>query len=104
MKQSFNLLLSAVLLVTGAFLFGCQTSTERVEAAKDNVEDAKQELQDVKKDVAEEASKVASAEEWLKFKTESDEQIRKNEVRIAELKVKMKKPGKTLDDAYAKSI
>jgi len=80
-------------LVTGAIFTGCQTQAEKRESAKENLQDAKVEAQ-----------KVATAEEWELFKSESEVRIIENENRIAELKVKMKKPGKVLDTQYEKRI
>ena len=44
------------------------------------------------------------AEEWKEFKNDSEIKIRNNEIRIAELKAKMNKPGTTLDPLYEKRI
>ena len=50
------------------------------------------------------AIKVANAEEWSVFKSDAEIKIKENEVRIGELKVKMKKSGKTFDAMYDKNI
>ena len=50
------------------------------------------------------AIKVANAEEWRVFKSDAEIKIKENEVRIGELKVKMKKSGKTFDAMYEKNI
>lgn len=96
--------LSALLILAMAVFSGCQSSSEKVDNAKENVADAKEELKEVQQEVNADAVKVANAAEWQAFKNESEEMIRKNEIRITELKVKMKKPGTTFDAAYAKNI
>jgi chromosome segregation ATPase len=95
---------AAMLILSVAVFTACQSSSEKVDNAKENVEEAKEELEDVRQEVNADAVKVANAAEWQAFKNESEEMIRKNEIRITELKVKMKKPGTTFDAAYAKNI
>ena len=63
-------------------------------------EDLKEEVKDANAD----AVKKANAEEWKEFKAKSNEEIKENEKKIAELKVKLKKPGKMLDPMYEKRI
>lgn len=48
--------------------------------------------------------RVATTEEWAAFKADAEEKIEANEKRIAELKVKLKKPGKVLDKVYEERI
>jgi chromosome segregation ATPase len=98
-----NFLVSLMILAV-AILGGCQSSAEKVENAKDNVDEAKEKLQEVKEEVHADAVKVANEEEWIAFKTETELQIKANENRIAELRAKMKKSGKTFDEMYEKNI
>lgn len=49
-------------------------------------------------------TKVDNANEWLKFKAESQVKILDNEKRIADLKVQMNKPRKTFDGLYRTRI
>lgn len=51
-----------------------------------------------------EVKKAAIAEEWKAFKIYGDSIINENNERIAELKLKMKKTGKSIDAQYEKSI
>jgi len=92
------------LLLSGTIITGCKSTAEKEDAAKDNVEDAKENLKEVQADANAQAQKIATAEEWSAFKSESEEKIAKNEARIAELKVKLKKPGTILDPVYEKRI
>jgi chromosome segregation ATPase len=104
MKKILFILGTACALIAGLIFTGCQTSTQKEEAAKEKVQDAKEDLKEVQKDVSEDANKAASAEEWKIFRNETEIKISKNENRIAELKIKMKKPGKILDPLYEKRI
>ena len=98
-----NFLVSLMVLAM-AILGGCQSSAEKVDAAKENVEEAKEELQEVKAEVQADAIKVANAEEWSVFKSDAEIKIKENEIRIGDLRVKMKKSGKTFDAMYEKNI
>lgn len=83
--------------IAGTILTGCQTSDQKEQTAQDALDEAKA-------DETAAAQKVASAEEWQTFKAESETKINDNEIRIAELKEKMKKSGKTMDALYAQRI
>lgn len=92
------------MLVAGAVLTGCDSSSKKEETAKEDVQNVKQDLREVQKDTIKEAQDKANAEEWTAFKTETKLKIKANDVRIAELKLKLKKPGKVLDPIYAQRI
>lgn len=96
--------LALTMLIGGTIFTACQSSAQKQENADAKLQDAKEELKDVKQDANVEAQKEATAEEWTTFRNESQEKIWANEKQIAELKVKMNKPGKLLDAAYAKRI
>lgn len=91
-------------LMVGIFFTSCETASQSEEAAEAQVQEAQEELNDAKQDATFASQRAASAEEWRAFKAEIEEKIAKNENRIAELKIQLKEPGKTLDEAYAKSI
>lgn len=81
----------------GALLFvGCKPETKEEKESQEK-------LQEAKEDVAL-AKKNANAEEWQTFKDSTDSVISQNEIRIAELKVKMKNTGKAIDAKYEKNI
>jgi len=88
----------------GTLFTGCQSPAQKEEAARNNVLEAKQDLKEVQNDANAEAKKVANAQEWETFKNDAELIIRNNEIRIAELKVKLNKPGTTLDPIYEKKI
>ncbi len=82
-------------ILSGTIFTSCKTAAQKESAAKQNVTEAKQDLQE---------TKVDNANEWLKFKAESQAKILDNEKRIADLKVQMNKPGKTFDGLYRTRI
>jgi chromosome segregation ATPase len=93
------------MLILGHAVFsGCQSSAEKMDSANQKVEDAREDLKDAQQDASVVAVKVANAEEWAAFKAESEIAIKDNQVRIDDLKIKMKKPGQTFDAMYARNI
>lgn len=101
-KTIYNLALTVV--VAGTIFTSCDSAAKKEEAAKENVQDAKEELKDATKEANAEAVNTASAEEWKAFRDETDARISKNESYIAELRVRIKRPGKVLDPLYVKQI
>jgi capsule polysaccharide export protein KpsE/RkpR len=102
--------LVAIICIVGFILVGCKSSTEEEKAAQEKVQDAEENVQDAKENVQDakdslvSAKKAATAEEWRTFKNVTDSIINYNEARIAELKLKMKKTGKSIDAKYEKNI
>ena len=101
-KSIFTLALGT--LIAGTIFTSCDSAAKKEETAQQNVQDAKQDLKEAQKDANAEAVKTANAEEWKAFKEESELRIRDNNVHIADLRVKIKKPGKVLDPLYAQRI
>ncbi len=93
-----------MVLIVGITLTGCQSDESKIESAKEDVKDAKQDLKEAKEDANASVVKTATAEEWKAFRESTELQIKANEARIAELKIKMKKPGKALDEMYKTKI
>lgn len=89
--------LAAAAFIGGVSFSGCQTEAQREEAAQDRL-DASQVVEDAK------AVKVANTKEWQEFKSEFEAKIQDNEIRIFELKEKMKKSGKAMDEVFAQRI
>jgi len=104
MKRTTFILPVAISLAIAAFGFSCQSAAQKEKAALKEVQDAKEDLREVRNEANAEAQKIATAEEWKAFRIDADEKIRINDVRIAELRVKMKKPGVAFDELYAKKI
>jgi chromosome segregation ATPase len=96
--------IAITLLIAGTMLMSCESATRKEQAAAAKVEEAQKELQEAQQNAVLAAQRTADAEEWRIFKADVEEKIVKNENRIAELKVQLKKPGKALDEVYAKKI
>jgi DNA-directed RNA polymerase subunit N (RpoN/RPB10) len=90
--------------MAGIIFTGCKSATEKQKAAQDKVLDARKDLIDAKKDANAASIVVATEEEWAIFKKESELKIKENEIRIAELNAKIKKPGEIFDELYVKRI
>ena len=103
MKKSI-FILTAVVFIAGITFTGCKSNSDKEADAVENLKDASDNLDAVNEDAEQDAIKKANDEEWQTYKEEANKTISDNEVRIAELKSAMKKPGKTFDAAYAKSI
>lgn len=95
--------LVVVIFIAGIILVSCKFSTKEENASQEKVLDAKENVQDAKDSLVA-AKKAATAEEWQAFKDETESIINENEARIAELKLKMKKTGKSIDAKYKKNI
>ena len=104
MKKIILTFVVATAFLTGTILTGCQSSAQKEASARDNLQEAKQDLKNVQEDANAEAQKLANAEEWKTFKSDAEITIRNNEIRIADLKVKLNKPGTVLDPMYVKKI
>ena len=104
MKKIILTLVVATAFLTGAILTGCQSPAQKEASARDNLKEAKQDLKDVQKDANAEAQKLANAKEWETFKSDAEITIRNNEIRIADLRVKLNKQGTMLDPMYEKKI
>lgn len=96
MKKPIITLVAIATLFSGTIFTSCGPSTPKEEAAQAQVKQANEELLD--------ARKAATAEEWKAFKDESEVKIKENEIRIAELKAKIKKSGKELEALYEEKI
>ncbi len=103
MKKQMASLIWALGL-SGAFLMGCTSTSQDEEAAQQKLREAQEELVQAKEELAEARQRRATEEEWRAFKLETDERLIKNDNRIAELKIQIKKPGKTPDQVYVKQI
>lgn len=103
MKKSI-FTLGVSILMAGVIFTGCDNVAQKEADAKEDVQEAKQDLKEVQQDAQADANKVASAEEWKSFQNDTEARIKINEGRIAELKMKMKKPGTVLDPLYARKI
>lgn len=104
MKKTIITIAVALMLIAGSVFTGCKSPAQKEENAQGEVQDAQEDLNEARNDANTETQKVATAEEWSAFKSDADLKIKSNEVRIAELTVKMNKPGEILDPIYKKRI
>ena len=93
----------AMLIVSGSFI-GCQSPSEKKESAEKDLQEAKEDLREAQQEVADSIHRAATVEEYEAFKAEAQVKMKKNEDRIAELRVKKSKPGKVLDEYYESRI
>jgi outer membrane murein-binding lipoprotein Lpp len=103
-KKAIIIRTLAIAIIAGGIFTGCMSQAQKEEAARVKVENAKSDLKDAKIEANSIALKTATAEEWKIFKSESEVKIKDNDVRIAELKVQLNKPGRLLDPLYVKRI
>ena len=94
----------AILFITVGLLSSCRSPEQQKKAADAQVVIANNNLDTEIMNANNLAEKAATAEELKTFKLESDLKIKNNEVRIAELKLKMNKPGVVPDKVYEKKI
>ncbi|NTW24905.1 MAG: hypothetical protein HGA37_09410 [Lentimicrobium sp.] len=104
MKKSIFMIAVASMLIAGSVFTACKSSTQKEEDAQAELQDAQENLNEAQNNANAEVQNVATAEEWAAFKTEADLKIKNNEKRIAELTLKMNKPGEVLDPLYKARI
>jgi uncharacterized protein YeaO (DUF488 family) len=97
MKAMIFVLVAAALFTGGISFSGCQTAAQKEQAAQDKLE-ASRLVEEAK------AIELAKAKEWNEFKSEYEAKIQDNEIRILELKEKMRKSGKKVNEALAQRI
>ena len=98
------LTLTLTVIIAASMLVSCQSSAEKEKAAQQKLEKDKIELEKTQMEAKAKANREAIAAEWASFKVSTEIKIAENEATIADLKVKMKKSGKTLDKLYEKKI
>jgi hypothetical protein len=95
----------AIITLTAELIFsGCQTQTRKIEYAIANGLEFNHNSKTGLKEVSEELKKAVNAQDWMMFKKASEFKIRDNDIRIAELKVKMQRRGKQPDPVYKKKL
>jgi hypothetical protein len=104
MKKSIFILAVTTSLMAGTIFTSCQSNDQKVEAAKAKVQDARQELIEAQTDAFDAEAAKIYAEDWKVFKIETENNIKNNELRIAELRVQLEKPGKIFDPIYKNRI
>jgi uncharacterized protein (DUF342 family) len=100
-KSIFTLVL--ISCVTATMLTSCKSSTNEEKESQERVETAREDVQNAKDTLAE-AKRVATEQEWIAFKESSDSIIRINDMKIAQLKLKMKNSNKSIDAKYEENM
>jgi hypothetical protein len=90
--------------LAGILFTACKSNTEKEADATEKVIDANENLDAVNEDINDDEANKANDMEWQTYKEEVNTSIAANEVRIAELKAALKKPGNTFDANYSNSI
>jgi DNA polymerase II small subunit/DNA polymerase delta subunit B len=103
MKKSI-ILIAAASVIAGNVFLSCKSNSEKESDAVEEVQDAKENLDDVTEDINDDVISKANDAEWQTYKSEAIKTITANEMRIAELKKAINKPGTKFDKTYVKSI
>ncbi|NTW26597.1 MAG: hypothetical protein HGA37_18005, partial [Lentimicrobium sp.] len=103
MKKTI-LTLTVMTLLAGIIFAGYRSSNQKGKAAQANMLMVEQDLNLPKKEGNTVAQKPVNDEEWLTFKNESELKIRDHEVRINELKIKVKTQEELFDAPARKKI
>ena len=104
MKTMIFFAILTIPLMVGIMFTGYWLSTRKHKDAQTNMQDTRQGLHMVQKDANAIAQKAVIPEERKTFKSEFEQKIKANEIRITELNGKMKKPGERFDAIYEKKI
>lgn len=96
MKKSI-IVLAVASVIAGNAILSCKSNTEKESDAKEN-------LDGVTEAINNDSISKANDAEWQRYKSEAITTITANEMRIAELKKAINKPGTTFDKTYVKSI
>ncbi len=102
--KKYSITAVIALLIGVAIFTGCQTREKKIEEAKSEVTEANKDLKEVLKDGKSEATEIANEEELKAFKAETELNIKNNDNRIDDLKMRMKKASKKMDNAYENRI
>jgi len=92
------------MLLAGTIFTGCQSRSQREITVRNTVLEASKDLQELQDEAVEEAQREVNAAEWKQFRYDAEMTIMNNEFRIADLRVRLKKPGTTLDPHYVNKI
>jgi len=103
--KNIQFILTLVALTTGTILSGCQSEVRRIgyemtNAPLPNLEFTKK----TSTEVSAALKNAVNMQDWLIFKKSADFKIRDNDIRIAELKVKMQRRGKLPDPVYREKL
>jgi len=89
--------ITVIAFATAIIVTSCSSPEQKIENAEAKVVEAKQ-------DSAKAVVNAASADEWKMFKNDAEATIKNNEIRIGNLKMKMKQPTSPNDLVYTNRI
>jgi hypothetical protein len=103
MKKTI-IILSIMIFMAGIIFTGYLSSAQKQKSAQANLLYVKQDLNAAQKDANTEVMKSVNQEEWITFKSESEQKIREYEIRINGFKIEIENQGETSDAHYKKKI
>ena len=103
MKKTF-IILAIITLMVGIILTGYRSSTQKQKVVQADMLYTKRDLNAAQKEANTVTQKSLNAEEWITFKRESELKISEYEIRINELKIRMKTQGEKSDALCMKNI
>jgi len=103
MKKTI-LILSIITLMAGIIFTGYRSSAQKQKSAQASLMYIKQDLNEGQKEANSVVLKSVNPEEWITFKSESEQKIREHEIRINGFKVEIENQGEKSDTRYRKKI
>jgi len=103
MKKTI-IILSIMTFMAVIIFTGYRSSAQKQKSAQANLLYVNQDLNAAQKDANTEVMKSVNQEEWITFKSESEQKIREYEIRISECKNEIENQGETSDAHYKKKI
>ncbi len=104
MKKTIFTLAVITIFMSGSLLTSCQSTAQKERVAQDKVDNAQENLDVAKYNADMVDQKVATAEQFKTYKLETELKIKNNEVKIAEIKLKIRKSGAAFDEGFANKI
>lgn len=101
MRKSIAIIVASAFL-TGICILGCESSAQKVEAARNNVDASNYNAFDVKSELNQAVKD--STHEFQKFQKESEDRISNYEKNIADIKLKIAKEKRSHKSEYQKMV
>lgn len=103
MKRIIYALAIVTVVAMGMIDVSCNSPSKKSSKSNQEVQDSQKISKDKQTQGNVQEKKAATAEEWKSFKSDAEFRINKNEMRIAEIKAKMLKPGK-MSDSLSRNV
>ncbi len=104
MKRIVFIVLLTTALITIIIFTGCQSLAQKEKDAQAKVQEAKQDLIKAQNNLKIDDIKKAGREEWKQFRSDAEMKIKKTEMRMAELKLRMKKQDASFNAVFEKRM